>query len=159
MQLQNRKTAFFRTPIFKFYLLSPNIRSSFANLFNFKFSKTCWKSPKLYKGILAHFEKMSLARWLLAFCRIKGVLPCKVGKNESFLRHARWMLIKTDWSGSRGPFCLQTKLHSSLYKFDHCIILQISCFTWNRKILSHEKIWHEFKIDKKGPKWKLSAHD
>ena len=25
-----------------------NLRSSFANLFNFKFSKTCWKSPKLY---------------------------------------------------------------------------------------------------------------
>ena len=44
-----------------------NLRSSFANLFNFKFSKTCWKSPKLYKGILAHFEKMSLARWFWAF--------------------------------------------------------------------------------------------
>ena len=44
-----------------------NLRSSFANLFNFKFSKTCWKSPKLYKGILDHFEKMSLARWFWAF--------------------------------------------------------------------------------------------
>ena len=44
-----------------------NLRSSFANLFNFKFSKTCWKSPKLNKGILAHFEKMSLARWFWAF--------------------------------------------------------------------------------------------
>ena len=44
-----------------------NLRSSFANLFNFKFSKTCWKSPKLYKRILAHFEKMSLARWFWAF--------------------------------------------------------------------------------------------
>ena len=67
MQIQNWKTAFFRTPIFKFYLLSPNLRSSFANFFNFKFSKPCWKSPKLYKGILAHFEKMSLARWFWAF--------------------------------------------------------------------------------------------
>ena len=46
-----------------------NLRSSFTNLFNFKFSKTCWKSPKLYKGILAHFEKMSLARWFERFLK------------------------------------------------------------------------------------------
>ena len=44
-----------------------NLRSSFANLFNFKFSKTCWKTPKSNKGILAHFERMSLARWFWAF--------------------------------------------------------------------------------------------
>ena len=44
-----------------------NLRSSFVNLLNFKFSKTCWKSPKLNKGILAHFVKMSLARWFWAF--------------------------------------------------------------------------------------------
>ena len=59
-----------------------NLRSSFANLFNFKFSKTFWKSPKLYKGILAHFEKMSLARWFWAFFffwKKKGVLPRKMG--------------------------------------------------------------------------------
>ena len=59
-----------------------NLRSSFANLFNFKFSKTCWKSPKLNKGILAHFEKMSLARWFWAFfffLKKKGVLPRKIG--------------------------------------------------------------------------------
>ena len=58
-----------------------NLRSSFANLFNFKFSKTCWKSPKLNKGILAHFEKMSLARWFWAFFFFwkKGVLPRKMG--------------------------------------------------------------------------------
>ena len=43
-----------------------NLRSSFANLFNFKFSKTCWKSPKLYKRSLTHFQKMSLARWFWA---------------------------------------------------------------------------------------------
>ena len=58
-----------------------NLRSSFANLFNFKFSKTCWKSPKLNKGILAHFEKMSLARWFWAFfffLKKKGVLPRKM---------------------------------------------------------------------------------
>ena len=44
-----------------------NLRSSFTNLFNFKFSKTCWKSPKLYKRSLTHFQKMSLARWFWAF--------------------------------------------------------------------------------------------
>ena len=79
MQLQKWETAFFRIPIFKFYLLSPNLRSSFANLFNFKFSQTCWKSPKLYKGILAHFEKMSLARWFWAFfffSKKKGKKKC-----------------------------------------------------------------------------------
>ena len=56
-----------------------NLRSSFANLFNFKFSKTCWKSPKLYKRILAHFEKMSLARWFWAFfffSKKKGKKKC-----------------------------------------------------------------------------------
>ena len=64
MQLQN--CVF---PNFNLQILSSksNLRSSFANLFNFKFSKTCWKSPKLNKGILAHFEKMSLARWFWAF--------------------------------------------------------------------------------------------
>ena len=44
-----------------------NVHSPFVNLFNFRFSTTCWKSPKLYKRILAHFEKMSLARWFWAF--------------------------------------------------------------------------------------------
>ena len=56
-----------------------NLRSSFANLFNFMFSKTCWKSPKLYKEILAHFLKMSLARWFWAFfffCEKKGKKKC-----------------------------------------------------------------------------------
>ena len=42
------KTAF--VPNFNLQILSSesNLRSSFTNLFNFKFSKTCWKSPKLY---------------------------------------------------------------------------------------------------------------
>ena len=64
MQLQN--CVF---PNFNLQILSSksNLRSSFANLFNFKFSKTCWKSPKLYKRNLTHFEKMSLARWFWAF--------------------------------------------------------------------------------------------
>ena len=44
-----------------------NLRSSFTNLFNFKFSKTCWKSPILYKRSLTHFQKMSLAHWFWAF--------------------------------------------------------------------------------------------
>ena len=62
-----------------------NFRSSFANLFNFKFSKTCWKSPKLYKGILAHFKKMTLARWFWALFFFfkkrekRSVLPRKMG--------------------------------------------------------------------------------
>ena len=84
----------FRIPIFKFYFLSPNLRSSFANLFNFKFSKPCWKSPKLYTWILAHFEKMSLARWFSAFFFFwkKRCFACKMGKNERFLPHVRWRL-------------------------------------------------------------------
>ena len=83
-----QKTAFFRTPIFKFYLLSPNLRSSFANLFNFKFSKTCWKSPKLYKGTLAHLKKkMSLARWFWAFFFFSK----KKGKKKCF---ASWNGLK-----------------------------------------------------------------
>ena len=61
------KTALF--PNFNLQILSSksNLRSSFTNLFNFKFSKTCWKSPKLYKRSLTHFQKMSLARWFWAF--------------------------------------------------------------------------------------------
>ena len=61
------KTAF--VPNFNLQILSSksNLRSSFTNLFNFKFSKTCWKSPKLYKRSLTHFQKMSLARWFWAF--------------------------------------------------------------------------------------------
>ena len=64
MQLQNCVY-----PNFNLQILSSksNLRSSFTNLFNFKFSKTCWKSPKLYKRSLTHFEKMSLARWFWAF--------------------------------------------------------------------------------------------
>ena len=61
-----------------------NLRSSFANLFNFKFSKTCWKSPKLNKGILAHFEKMSLARWFWAFFFFLRVF-CLVKWGDFFL--------------------------------------------------------------------------
>ena len=64
MQLQN--CVF---PNFNLQILSSksNLRSSFTNLFNFKFSKTCWKSPKLYKRSLTNFQKMSLARWFWAF--------------------------------------------------------------------------------------------
>ena len=56
MQLQ--KCVF---PHFNLQILSSksNLRSSSTNLFNFKFLKTCWKNPKLYKRSLTHFEKMS----------------------------------------------------------------------------------------------------
>ena len=57
----------FPSPNLQILSSTSNLRSSFANLFNFKFSKTCWKIPKLYEGILAHFKKMSLARWFWAF--------------------------------------------------------------------------------------------
>ena len=61
MQLQN--CVF---PNFNLQILSSesNLRSSFTNLFNFKFSKTCWKSPKLCKRSLTHSEKK-------AFCLVK----------------------------------------------------------------------------------------
>ena len=49
-----------------------NLRSSFANLFNIIFSKTCWKSPKLYQRILAHFEKKNdFFVWKKVFCIVK----------------------------------------------------------------------------------------
>ena len=62
------------TSIFKFYLrlqssnsiFDFNLRASFARL-SFQVHETCWKSPKLNRRILAHFEKMSLARWFWAF--------------------------------------------------------------------------------------------
>ena len=38
-----------------------NLQSSFANLFDFKFCKTGWKSAKFYERTLTHFEKMSLS--------------------------------------------------------------------------------------------------
>ena len=71
------KTAF--VPNFNLQILSSksNLRSSFTNLFNFKFSKTCWKSPKLYKRSLTHFQKMSLARWFWALKK-RSVLPRKM---------------------------------------------------------------------------------
>ena len=60
-----------------------NLRACFVKLFNFKLSKTCWKSPKLNKRILAHFEKMSLARWFSAFFEKKGVLPRKIWQKRT----------------------------------------------------------------------------
>ena len=60
-----------------------NLRACFVKLFNFKLSKTCWKSPKLNKRILAHFEKMSLACWFWAFFE-KSFLPRKMCQNERF---------------------------------------------------------------------------
>ena len=61
-----------------------NLRFSVANLFNFKFSNTCWKSPKLYQRSLAHFEKMSLTRWLWAFFWKKVLCLVKWAKTNAF---------------------------------------------------------------------------
>ena len=82
MQLQN--CVF---PNFNLQILSSkcNLRSSFINLFNFKFSKTCWKGPKLYKRSLTHFEKMSLARWFWAFF-LKVFCLVKWAKTNDSLR-------------------------------------------------------------------------
>ena len=54
-----------------------------TRLINFNLLKTCWKSPKLHRRILAHFEKMSLARWFWAFFE-KSFLARKMGQNERF---------------------------------------------------------------------------
>ena len=66
-----------RFSIFHVQILSSNfyLRASFAKLFNFKLSKNCWNNPKLYKRILAHFEKMSLARWFERFTVGVKLLP------------------------------------------------------------------------------------
>ena len=69
--ISNLQTVLFKfylqTALFEFYLQIQSPRTSFAKLFNFKLWKTCWNNPKLYKRILAHFEKMSSARWFWAF--------------------------------------------------------------------------------------------
>ena len=82
------KTAF--VPNFNLQILSSksNLRSSFTNLFNFKFSKTCWKSPKLYKRSLTHFQKMSLARWFWASFFLKKKLFCLVNWAKTKLTNA-----------------------------------------------------------------------
>ena len=58
MQLQNCVFPNFNLQILSSTGMS-NFRSSFANLFNFKFTKFCWISPKSYKRSVAHSEKMS----------------------------------------------------------------------------------------------------
>ena len=93
MQLQN--CVF---PNFNFQILSSksNLRSSFTNLFNFKFSKTCWKSPKLYKRSLTHFQKMSLARWFWAFFFEKKVFCLvKWAKTNAFSSTGKMKADKT----------------------------------------------------------------
>ena len=53
----------------------------------------------------------------------------------------------------------------AMYKTQKMIFESLCWSSWKANnlsrtfFLSHEKIWHEFKIDKKGPKWKLSAHE
>ena len=109
MQLQN--CVF---PNFNLQILSSksNLRSSFTNLFNFKFSKTCWKSPKLYKRSLTHFQKMSLARWFWAFFFFEKKVFC----------HVKW--VKTNNFSSIGTMKLIKMLNLfqpiefSLSKFD-----------------------------------------
>ena len=96
MQLQN--CVF---PNFNLQILSSksSLRSSFANLF--MLSKTCWKSPKLYKRSLTHFQKMSLAHWFRAFffCRKKqpkkSVLHRKMGKTNAFCSIGKMKADKT----------------------------------------------------------------
>ena len=58
------------TSIFEFSLQILSSTSIFALRFarlSFQVNKTCWKSPKLNRRILAFFEKMSLAGWFWAF--------------------------------------------------------------------------------------------
>ena len=82
------KLFFFKVRVSKFILqiLSSNfyLRISFAKLFNLKLSKTCWKSPKLYKRSLTHFgeKKKSLAQWFWAFF-LKDVLQRKIRQNNA----------------------------------------------------------------------------
>ena len=96
MQLQ--KCVF---PNFNLKILSskPNLRSSFTNLFNFKFSKTCWKSPKVYKRSLTHFQKMSLARWVWAcfffFLKKKVFCIVKWAKTNAFSSISKMKSDKT----------------------------------------------------------------
>ena len=54
---------------------------------------TCWKSPKLYKRSLTHFQKMSLARWFWAFF-FKVFCLVKWGKTNAFSSIGKMKLIK-----------------------------------------------------------------
>ena len=58
--------------------------------------KTCWKSPKLNRRILAHFEKMSLARWFWVFFE-KNVLVRKMGQNERIFVCLYSPIDKMEW--------------------------------------------------------------
>ena len=100
-----------------------NLRSSFANLFNFKFSKTCWKSPKLYKRILAHFEKNGFGALILSvflffvekevFCLLKWaktnafpnfnlhILSSKSHLRSSFANLFNFKFSKTCWQSPK----------------------------------------------------------
>ena len=93
MQLQN--CVF---PNFNLQILSSksNLRSSFTDLFNFKFSKTCWKSPKLTLGRkvrrytkngkkkslifswIRFFKLNNFQIWNLIKWSLFAVLPCKI---------------------------------------------------------------------------------
>ena len=113
MQLQN--CVF---PNFNLQILSSksNLRSSFTNLFNFKFSKTCWKSPKLYKKCLTNFEEMRLAAFVFFYLRGKWLLQ----------KHAfhKWQRNK-DSAGKRSKIvesksgCMVPSISSERMKGNH----------------------------------------
>ena len=90
-QIHSSKCSFkqlrlFQTSIFKFYLLSPISALLLPTCSTSKFSKTCWKSPKLYKRSLTHFQKMSLVRWFWAsfFLKKKKFCFVKWAKSNAF---------------------------------------------------------------------------
>ena len=143
MQLQN--CVF---PNFNLQILSSksNLRSSFTNLFNFKFSKTCWKSPKLYKRSLTHFQKMSLARWFWAFFfEKKSVLSRKMSKNKRFFSNTN--IVETCFQFSINPFSISHAAFlytASVLITNHFRLLGILnfslCFFCSFRLVLHEML-------------------
>ena len=93
--MQFQTTAFF--PNFNLQILSSksNLRSSFTNLFNFKFSKTCWKIPKWYKRSLTSFSKNEFGALILSVLKKKVFCLVKWAKTNAFSSISKTKTDKT----------------------------------------------------------------
>ena len=102
-------------PNFNLQILSSksNLRSSFTNLFNFKFSKTCWKVRNYIKEAWLIFKKWV---WRVDFERFffekKSILLRKMRSNKRFSLIGKMKADKTAKSFPTYRILVLSKLHS-----------------------------------------------